>query len=365
MKFQVERGTLLPALAAARRIALRYSTIPILSSLRLEVANARLQIMAHQLDSCLTAEVDAAIETKGATTVEAEALYGLVSALPAGAHPTFALDRAALVMTHGRSRYRLPTLPAEDFPAVLAVGDRAESVTLARDDVAELLKRGMFAVETDAKTRMYLCGAHLHSYGGVLSSAVTDGKRVFRTAVGVKFAGRGVIVGVPACAEIAHLAGDEIALAWDERIITATGGGVRYASKLIDGEYPDIDERVMRALHYVGYIECDRAELQSALDRIAVTAGAHILMTWDDSLIVITSPEGGREEVACVTHGCKGGTFGVDPGFMCQAIGVVTSELVRLYWIDSASPLKVVDPRQPDLLFIQMPRYVPSNKAAA
>lgn len=360
----IERDAFLSGLSAVRRIVIRNSPIPILQNLRLEAVGGKLTLLAHSRDACTTVAV-AAEGDLGAITTPCEMLHGLVNALPRGSHVTIVLDKDRLILTSGKSKYRLQTLPAADFPLALEVKGEATGVVLGKDDIAELFKRGMFAVETDTR-RIYLCGAYLHSHGGMLSSGITDGKRAFRASVGIKFAGHGAIVDMSSCAEIARMDGNEITLHWDERIITVTSGNLLYASKLIDGSYPDFD-RVVSSYDQAGYLECDCAELQAASVRIAVVAGPHLMMTWDTdpSMITIESPEGGREEIACTSHNMKAGMFGVSPGYLRQAAGLVTGETVRLYWRAPDEPIKIVDPRDPNLFFIQTPRYRPAHQAAA
>jgi len=364
MKIVAERDALLAALAATRRTVVK-TVIPIMSNARLEASAGELSVLTHAFDQCMQAVIDVETEKPGACTAPAEMLHNIVRGMPAGSHLTISVDKAQLLIVCGKSRYRLPVLPAIDFPSALVAGKTIGECKFTPEDAARLFKQPMMAAET-AESRFYLKGAYLHSIGGKLGTCVTDGHRLLRPETEIPFTGDGVIVPTVACQEIARL-GADVDLTWSDRIIEARCGNLTYASKLVDGTFPDYHRAILP--NYAGWIELDRAELAAAVDRLVALGAIHMVLTWGDDptsvTLSITGAEAGQEEVDCSAEQMGAGHFGVSPRQLQDMVGVFTGETVRLHWIDKSSPCKFSDPADPGLLAIQMPRYSPAQEAAA
>lgn len=365
MSLVIERDAFLSGLSAVRRIVIRNLTIPILQNIRMEAAGGKLTLLAHSCDACTTVTV-AAEGDLNPITAPCEMLYGLVNALPKGSHVTIVLDKERLVLTSGRSKYRLPTLPERDFPLVLEVKNQIAECTLTANDAVQLFKRPARAAE-NTETRIYLNGIYLHAVGGKLAACATDGHRLVRTIVDVATDTCGVIVSNSACAEILKLNAEEITLSWSKDIISATAGNITLASKFVAGTFPDYVRAVPAS--YGAYLEMNRLEFAGAISRMAVISGPHLVITWDDDpssiAISVVGLEEGAEEVSCTASHMPAGVFGVSPRQLQEVAAVLHGDAIRLHWIDKDSALKLSDPAEPDVLVIQMPRYMPAQQAAA
>ena len=110
MKLMIDRGVLLKTLAHAQSVVERRNTIPILSNLKLEVANGKVSVAATDMEIGLTesAMADPASED-GSATAPAHTLYDIVRKLPDGAQVELALDAMAerLTVRAGRSNFQL------------------------------------------------------------------------------------------------------------------------------------------------------------------------------------------------------------------------------------------------------------------
>lgn len=361
----IARNALVDALAIVRRHADMKSPIPILSHVRLEAGGGKLTLLAHALDWCATTSAPAE-GSLAATCVPVEVLYRIANGFPRGAsHLTLEIDREMIIKC-GRSRYRLPTLPAVDMPDPLTPGEPHTSCRLTEAQVGMLFDLPRFAVETGV-TRYYLCGIHLDGHDNHMRAVATDGHRMVCVDSDVAWGGaQSVIVPTRACEEIVRLAGDDgLALMWSERVLSVTDGMTTYATKLIDGTYPDY-RRVIPDYAGAGWLECDPAELRRALDRLRAVAGPAIALDWeaDPSTLLLTCPEGGREEIACSGEG-KAGRIGLSPGQMRELAEAFTGDLMRLHYLGPDQALGATDPAQPGLLVIQMPRFMAKAKMEA
>ena len=85
------------------------------------------------------------------------------------------------MISAGRSNFRLPTLPVEDFPAINS-SEMPVSFTLTAADIRDLIDATRFAISTE-ETRYYLNGIFFHVSDDnepVLRAAATDGHRLAR-----------------------------------------------------------------------------------------------------------------------------------------------------------------------------------------
>ena len=107
MKFSMERGTLLKAVAQAQSVVERRNTIPILANVLIEAEGDKVQFRATDLDIEVVDRAVAQVERAGATTVSAVTLHEIVRKLPDGALVSVSEDSASgrLTVEAGRSNF--------------------------------------------------------------------------------------------------------------------------------------------------------------------------------------------------------------------------------------------------------------------
>src|SRR5262245_39533779 len=153
-----------------------------LESVHLAFDGASVKISANVLDHAVELTVPAVVEERGELAVPGARLSALAAGFPPKAEITVQGDGPVARVSCGRSHFRLPTIPINDFPAVPSIIEMTGGITLAREKALALLARPMFAIETE-KTRYYLGGICLHdSYDG-LCAVATDGRRLARVTL--------------------------------------------------------------------------------------------------------------------------------------------------------------------------------------
>ncbi len=186
MKLTIERAALLRALNHVQSVVERRNTIPILANVLIEARDGMLSLNATDMDISIVERTAAEVATPGSITAPAHTLYDIVRKLPDGAQvdldATGEGDR--LILSSGRSRFTLQTLPTEDFP-VMAGGDMPHSFDLDAGALRTLIDRTRFAISTE-ETRYYLNGIYLHSVTEdepKLRAVATDGHRLARVEI--------------------------------------------------------------------------------------------------------------------------------------------------------------------------------------
>ena len=102
----------------------------------------------------------------------------IVRKLPDDAEISFKQSGDQLVVSSGRAVFHLPTLPAENFPA-MAGGNLNTKFQMTTDDLAHLINQTKFAIPTD-DVRYHLGGIffHISEDTGKLTAVATDAQRM-------------------------------------------------------------------------------------------------------------------------------------------------------------------------------------------
>src|SRR5437879_10844666 len=115
---QTARDALLKPLQAVAGIVERRHTLPILANVLLEQKDGRLHVTATDLEMQITAVAELAGKEGQATTVGARKLQELLRALPDDATINVDASGSRMTVRAGRSRFKLQTLAAADYPRI-------------------------------------------------------------------------------------------------------------------------------------------------------------------------------------------------------------------------------------------------------
>lgn len=248
------------------------TTMPILSMVLLDARDGQITASGCNLETIATDHAPAAITQAGAQAFPADALTSIVKSLPGEAEvvlrPTDGESR--MTVESGRTRARLAVLPADDFPQFDLATSFSGELPVAV--VRRLIIDTQFATDT-GEGRHYLKGVHLAAANGRLQVTVTDAHRMFRTTADLPSGLAGVpAIIVPreaqsAIAKIIDGYDGDIAIGISEARISIAAGTRHFASKLIDGHFPDMD-RVIPPLARKFSADVNREDLTNALKRI-------------------------------------------------------------------------------------------------
>ena len=180
MKLTIDRMSLLRPLGHVQSVVERRNTIPILANVVLRAEEGELSLTATDMDMDIATEVGCSVMTSGTTTMSAHLLYDIARKLPDGAEVEIAVNDGHAMVSAGRSSFRLPTLPVEDFPAISS-NELPVNFSLTAADMRDLIDATRFAISTE-ETRYYLNGIYIHkAESGELCAVATDGHRLAMT----------------------------------------------------------------------------------------------------------------------------------------------------------------------------------------
>lgn len=303
--FVATKTALLDALKLVGQVVEKRNTIPILQNVLFEEAgDGKLAARVTDLDTEATMPFAADKVAFRSFTVPAHLLSEIVRKLPDGVDVRLEADDEDLrgiTIKAGRSKFRLPVLPASDFPS-LSAGDVPHSFEVPVAKLASALAGVSFAISTE-ETRYYLNGIFVHPSEAGVKFVATDGHRLAKRFIPLDDPPHGmpgIILPKKTVETVArHLPkdGTVIIQASDAKVRIIMGELV-LVSKLIDGTFPDYD-RVIPDLPR--FIELEGKALSTAIDRVSTVSsgkGNAVKMTFAEGLLnlSVSNPDAGNAE---------------------------------------------------------------------
>ena len=375
MKATIERATLLRCLSHVQSVVERRNTIPILSNVLIDASDGgSVRVMATDLDLQVVETMSAAsVDQPGAITVSAHLLFDIARKLPEGSQVSLTTSDNRLEVKAGRSNFKLPTLPRDDFP-VIVEGDLPTSFELPARMLAELIDRTRFAISTE-ETRYYLNGIFLHVTDEdepLLKAAATDGHRLARFTLPRPEGAAGmpdVIVPRKAVGELRKLLDEALDTnvlidlsASKIRFALGGEGGVVLTSKLIDGTFPDYSRVIPTANDKL--LKVDPKLFFSGVDRVATiatekTRAVKIGLDNDRVTLSVASPDNGTasEEIAA-EYRSEGLEIGFNANYLKDILGQIDSDTVELHLADAGAPTLIRENESSRALYVLMPMRV-------
>lgn len=330
--------------------AVEKSNVPILATVRLVADGSTLQATATNLDI----EIAGSIPADGslACCVDAKLLSGIVS--KAGGDVTLEHDGNTLTVKSGRSRFKLPTLPVEDFPDLTA-GEFAASFDV---DLAALVAPVSFAISTEM-TRYYLCGVYLEGTEDGLTATATDGHRLATKTTEPVATFKSVILPAKLVA-ILPKGNVRVSLSPTKVRIETTDTAI--TSKLIDGTFPDYERVIPRSNDKVISVAPDA--VKSALGRVSVMLsergrGAKFAIANNNLTLTIANADGGAAtEDVDVSYDGEPIEIGFNGQYVNDVLSMFSSGTVDIALADGGSPALLTSGEAPGVRAVVMPMRI-------
>lgn len=351
----VEQAALARVAARAASVAIKGGTIPILQNVLIDAVDGFASLTATDLDMEIRERFAATVDRPGQITVNAASLSEIARNAPAGAEVMIQWDDGAdprALVKFGRSKYRLPVLPAGDFPIRDGLTNASE-LTMPAAELLTLLDHIHFA-QSSEETRYYLCGAYFHTVSdegqAVFRVVATDSHRLVRDQRPIE-AGLsipGVIVPRAAVAEFRRLLSGskaEARLGFTPSGVSLELGEARLISKTVDGTYPDYERVCPR--QWDSEIVIDRAVLQGAVKRVALIGAdkaRSVKVTIQDDVLTLTvrnMESGMADEEIEVSGDLAHFETGFNAKFLLDVLEQTDADQMLLRVTDNMSPARL------------------------
>jgi DNA polymerase III subunit beta len=268
----VENKHFAPAMARAKSVIGTASTVPILGCVLLHTSGPELVVEATNMVLTVRERIAIPPCPDFSAALDADILSALAQRLPKEATLTLERSDKNVVLKSGRARVSVPSLPPEDFSA-FDTGKMLTEFVMPGPLLASALERTLPFVSTDLLRRAFISGV-------AFAPVVRDGKETLRIAATNGYqlmcvyhpAPQGTYgmfpISLPAkaAAEIRKSLTDlniEVVISSSETKAIFTIGGITYISKLIDGEFPDVERNI--PTQYGNLLRIGKAELARTL----------------------------------------------------------------------------------------------------
>ena len=365
MKFRCEREILAEALTTAGRAATnRSGTLPVLSGVRLDVADGQLTVTGTDLELTIRLSVPVHGDRDGlgggAGASGRRHRQGAAGRAPSRSpSPTTRCRSAPGVRSSRCARCR-----SSDYPA--QVETDAAPVTLSSQQVGEALRQVVRAASTD-DARAVLTGVLWppRTTGSRWSPptrtgspcAICRSRRCWPPARRCSCPG-GRSPSCNACSS----ADAELSVRLGAREAVFEVGGTRLTTRLIEGEYPNY--RNLLPSSYPNQLTVGREALLEALRRVKILAQdstpVRLALGGDTlRLTAITQDVGNAHEEIDATYDGTEMTVAFNPDYLAAGVEAVEGDEVTLSTLDPMKPAVLRGVGHDDYLYLLMPVRVP------
>ena len=245
--FTIDRDALYTVLQKVAAIVQAQQTMPILSYLMLDVQESQLRLYATDLEIELVglAKLEKPVDAPVRVMLSARKLLDICKSFAPGSVLKFTAKDAKVVVTSGRSRFTLSTLPVEEFSRFSRVEEQWE-IRINQKNLLKLLKSTSFAMGSQ-DVRYYLNGLLLELHANAVRAVSTDGHRLAFNSVPAKINAEHkaqVIVPNKAIIELMRLLNSQdadVIVRLSASQLCYSSPGLIFNTKLIDARFPNYE----------------------------------------------------------------------------------------------------------------------------
>jgi DNA polymerase III subunit beta len=374
MYFEISRKELLSPLKMITGVVEQRQTLPILANTLISVKENALHFTATdaevEINCSLPLDSDnLGTENEGTTTIPARKFFDICRALSDDKNANIQVstedENSQAIVKAGKSRFKLQTLPADDFPAGPQIQATAE-FSISQPHLKNLLHKTVFCVAIN-DVRYYLTGLLLEIGEGKISLIGTDGHRMAVTQSQHDFDGEEntkVIIPRKAVLELSKLLSDDeesnVKVSFDENHVQfKLSDSLIMRSKLIDGNFPDWQAVIPSDPNKI--VITDTIPLKQALTRASILSNEKykgVRFTLSENLLTISAKNAYQEEaeeIIEVEYAGEELEVGFNGTYILDAINVISTKTVQLAFIDQNSSCLITEEDNEDSKFIVMP----------
>jgi DNA polymerase III subunit beta len=348
VKFRVERDVLAEAVAWAARSLPARPPVPVLAGLLLTAQEGSLALSGFDYEVSARVELAAEVEEPGTVLVSGRLLNDISRNLP-NRPVEISTDGMRVSVVCGSSRFTLPTLPVDEYPALPQMP--TATGTVSGEVFASAVSQAAVAAGRD-DTLPVLTGVRVEIEGDKITLAATDRYRfaVRELMWKPEQADISAVALVPAktLQDIAKSlgSGDTVSIALasggaGEGLIGFEGAGRRTTTRLLEGEFPKFRSLFPTEFSAVAAIQTQ--PFLEALKRVSLVAERNtpVRLSFEQGVLTL---EAGSGDDAQATERVEADLEGDDisiafnPGYLEEGLKAIDSAYAQLSFTTSTKP---------------------------
>jgi DNA polymerase-3 subunit beta len=361
----------LGALQAVSGIVERRHTLPILANVLIRKTGPRIEFTTSDLEIQVrtSAELDGD-NADFAATVGARKLIDILRSMPADQVVTLSSNQSKLTLQGGKSRFKLQTLPADDFPLVQEAADFGPAFSVPQKVLKGLINQVHFAMAVH-DIRYYLNGILFVAEGRNLTLVATDGHRLAlaQATLDTDIPKQEVILPRKTVLELQRLLrddreGDEgrIEMRFAGNQARFDFSGMEFVTKLVEGKFPDYNRVIPK--NHKNAVTLGRAPLLSSLQRAAILTSEKfkgVRVNIEPGTLRIASSNAEQEEAKEELEIDYAGDtieIGFNVTYLIDALTNMAQDMVTIELQDTNSSALITVPEQSGFKYVVMPMRI-------
>jgi DNA polymerase III subunit beta len=366
MDLKINRNTFLDGIQKTLGIVEKKTTLPILNNVLLKAEQNKLKITATDREISLISDYEAQVNEKGDVTISAKKLYEMVREIQ-GEVIHFTSSNNMVKISCQRAIYKIPGLPAEDFPDV--VDDKnVQFYNIKGVIIKNLINKTSFAMAID-EMRKNLNGVLLESMpsesGSILRMVATDGHRLAlaKNLITEPFLeiGKGIIIPKKGLMEIKKIIDEheDVKIALHKNTFVLKTDNTILKVSLVDADYPDY-KRVIPGEKGISIV-LEKESFLHALRRMNVVSSERyggVILSFSDSKLTLNSTNldvGEATEEIDIKYSGEDIDVGFNVNYLIDAVSVIAKNDILLEVGSGVKPSVVKQTEGDDYLCIIMP----------
>ena len=366
MEFKINRITFLDGIQKTLGIVEKKTTMPILNNVLLTAEPNKLRITATDREISLISDYDAEITERGEITLSAKKLFEMIREIQ-GEDIYFVKTNNVVRISSQRAVYKIPGLPADDFPSISDDQD-INLYNIKGTILKDLISKTAFAMAMD-EMRKNLNGVLLEasSEGAnhFFRMVATDGHRLaLAKSESAEFSpemAKGIIIPRKGLLEVKKIIdeNDSVGIGLHKNMLIVKTENTLLKVSLVDAEYPDY-KRVIPAEKGIGVV-LEKESFLHALKRMNVVSSERysgVILSFSNGKMTLNSTNldvGEAMEEIDISYSGDDVDVGFNVNYLIDAISAITNDNI-LFEVGLGLKPSVIKPADNDnFLCIVMP----------
>ncbi|WP_030059675.1 MULTISPECIES: DNA polymerase III subunit beta [Streptomyces] len=348
MKFRVERDVLAEAVAWAARSLPARPPVPVLAGLLLTAQEGSLALSGFDYEVSARVELEADVEEAGTVLVSGRLLNDISRNLP-NRPVEISTDGQRVSVVCGSSRFTLPTLPVDEYPALPQMP--TATGTVPGDVFASAVSQAAVAAGRD-DTLPVLTGVRVEIEGDRITLAATDRYRfaVRELLWKPEQSDISAVALVPAktLQDIAKSlgSGDNVSIALSsggagEGLIGFEGAGRRTTTRLLEGEFPKFRSLFPTEFNAIAAIQTQ--PFLEALKRVSLVAERNtpVRLNFEEGVLTLEAGSGDDAQATeRIDASLEGDAISIafNPGYLEEGLKAIDSAYAQLSFTTPTKP---------------------------
>lgn len=347
---------------AARFAHKQHTTLPVLAAIVIVAGDEGIKLRATNLEIGIDCAVPGEVKSKGVVAVPSKVFEDFVSSL--GGEGTISLEQKGdvLIVSSGKARSLLKTIPYEDFPTLPFPEKNINTLTLSGATLKSLVA-AVLPCASISTVRPELSSVYLCAEGGSLIAAATDSFRLTEKRASIK-TGVTFTALIPAknANDLMSAVRDdvEVVLALAEHQLALYQNATVVTTRLVSAQYPDYRQIIPKQSAVTATIL--RKDFEQALKKISVFADTfqklRVGFSSKKKMVTLSArnPDVG-EATEDITAALEGDELELSFNFryLQTPLSVITSESITLSASGPGRPLVVRGVGDASFLYIVSP----------